>query len=349
MYVLRLFILLFCCLFYWKGQAAYTVKGTLNMKGDWQYKVYLATIDKLDDYYSANAEFVINVAPINEDGTFEIKGDNLPDYTQFYRLYLVKAENSEFDACLFVGGEDHNFIHLLLDNESQIEIHADMKTYAPFGDYTLEGDLENQLMLKLGRLVYPSYLFYEIKFPSELRFSRDKLNQDLFEFADTCQSTLVSLAALNNTDFASYFPTYQPRYELFGEELKTHLPKHPYTKDYFKKMRYHGEDHLSSQSSPIFKILSALLLLACLVLLYQNYKLQQKIKDIQEPIHKQEIPFMTPQELRILDLIKNGKTNKEIAGELFIEVSTVKSHINKLYAKLKVKNRREAIEKAKSF
>ena len=56
---------------------------------------------------------------------------------------------------------------------------------------------------------------------------------------------------------------------------------------------------------------------------------------------------LTNQEIKILESIKEGKSNKEIAIDLFIELSTVKSHINKLYAKLKVTNRKEAIEIAK--
>ena len=48
-------------------------------------------------------------------------------------------------------------------------------------------------------------------------------------------------------------------------------------------------------------------------------------------------------------LIGDGKSNKEIAIELFIELSTVKTHINKLYTKLKIKNRNEARQKVKTL
>lgn len=52
---------------------------------------------------------------------------------------------------------------------------------------------------------------------------------------------------------------------------------------------------------------------------------------------------LTNQEIKILQLIQKGKSNKEIASELYIELSTVKSHINKLYSKLNIKNRKEAM------
>jgi len=54
---------------------------------------------------------------------------------------------------------------------------------------------------------------------------------------------------------------------------------------------------------------------------------------------------LTPKEKQILELIKQGKTNKEIASELFISVSTVKTHINNIFKKEKVSKRDELLKK----
>lgn len=51
---------------------------------------------------------------------------------------------------------------------------------------------------------------------------------------------------------------------------------------------------------------------------------------------------LTYKELQVLKLIIQGKSNKEIAEINFVEISTIKTHINNLYTKLSVKNRREA-------
>jgi DNA-binding NarL/FixJ family response regulator len=53
------------------------------------------------------------------------------------------------------------------------------------------------------------------------------------------------------------------------------------------------------------------------------------------------IEGLTERQREVYDLIILGKTNKEIMTELFIEQSTLKSHINQIYKKLKIKNRRE--------
>lgn len=50
---------------------------------------------------------------------------------------------------------------------------------------------------------------------------------------------------------------------------------------------------------------------------------------------------LTKRQKEVCDLIISGKTNKEIMSELFIEQSTLKTHINQIYKKLKVKNRSE--------
>jgi DNA-binding NarL/FixJ family response regulator len=50
---------------------------------------------------------------------------------------------------------------------------------------------------------------------------------------------------------------------------------------------------------------------------------------------------LTERQRVVYDLIVSGKTNKEIMTMLFIEQSTLKSHINQIYRKLNVKSRRE--------
>jgi len=57
---------------------------------------------------------------------------------------------------------------------------------------------------------------------------------------------------------------------------------------------------------------------------------------------------LTNKEIEILQLIAEGKSNKEIADLNFIELSTVKTHINNIYSKLEVKSRREAVARFES-
>lgn len=53
---------------------------------------------------------------------------------------------------------------------------------------------------------------------------------------------------------------------------------------------------------------------------------------------------LTLQERKIYALLKEGKSNKEIAEECSISISTVKSHVNNVYSKLGVSSRREVVD-----
>lgn len=54
-------------------------------------------------------------------------------------------------------------------------------------------------------------------------------------------------------------------------------------------------------------------------------------------------------ELEVLALIAAGKSNQEIARELFVSTSTVKTHINNLYGKLQVRSRTQAVARAREL
>lgn len=56
-----------------------------------------------------------------------------------------------------------------------------------------------------------------------------------------------------------------------------------------------------------------------------------------------EWELLTPRETEVLKLIAAGRENREISAALAIEEKTVKNHINSIYSKLGVDNRKEAI------
>ena len=58
---------------------------------------------------------------------------------------------------------------------------------------------------------------------------------------------------------------------------------------------------------------------------------------------------LSPRECEILELLASGQSNKELARTLSISPNTVKTHIARVYEKLEVERRVQAIEKARSL
>ena len=54
-------------------------------------------------------------------------------------------------------------------------------------------------------------------------------------------------------------------------------------------------------------------------------------------------------EREVLNLLASGRTSSEIARDLFISVGTIKSHTGNIYRKLDVKNRAEALARAREL
>jgi DNA-binding CsgD family transcriptional regulator len=64
-------------------------------------------------------------------------------------------------------------------------------------------------------------------------------------------------------------------------------------------------------------------------------------KRLQEPLSERE--------LEVLSLLASGRTNAEIARDLFVAVGTVKSHTGNIYRKVDARNRAEAVSRAREM
>lgn len=58
---------------------------------------------------------------------------------------------------------------------------------------------------------------------------------------------------------------------------------------------------------------------------------------------------LSERELEVLRLVASGRSNREIARELYVSLATVKTHINNTYRKLGANSRTRAVARARDF
>lgn len=90
------------------------------------------------------------------------------------------------------------------------------------------------------------------------------------------------------------------------------------------------------------------LLLSMLWVRIEKHKTQIILDEIKNSgkkdtdIINDKVNLLTNRQREIFDLIIKGKSNQEIMDDLFIELSTLKTHINHIYKTLEIANRKEA-------
>ncbi|MEM9547905.1 MAG: response regulator transcription factor [Bacteroidota bacterium] len=72
--------------------------------------------------------------------------------------------------------------------------------------------------------------------------------------------------------------------------------------------------------------------------------IQEFNNPVDDKFRKSPFP-LSPREIEILQLLEQGKLYKEIATQLGITIGTVKQHVHRIYGKLEVSNRTEALNK----
>ena len=71
-------------------------------------------------------------------------------------------------------------------------------------------------------------------------------------------------------------------------------------------------------------------------------KVLERMRRIATSDHPDELAALTQQERKILALVADGMTNKEIAAEIFLSDKTVKNYVSSILAKLNLERRAQA-------
>lgn len=62
-----------------------------------------------------------------------------------------------------------------------------------------------------------------------------------------------------------------------------------------------------------------------------------------EDMEREENKNLTEREIQVLNYVKAGLNNREVAEKMYLSVHTIKAHLESIYAKLEVHNKIQAL------
>ena len=320
-------------LVFWQQPAsAYVIRGQIDLGEDWERKIYLSAIPTIEDMNTASEEFMVEVARVGEGGQFVFQGDNLLVPDRLYRLHVCKKGDPP--ATLFIGGKEENHFHFVMNNGSQLIFSSDEL----FKNAKITGHPAGPLLQEFNNKI--DQLYRPLRVNSRINRERrlQQLKAFVYQFADTCSQPIPAILAierLNLEELCLRSPDFI-RQKLDDWSLAdTHSP---YLLELRNKVKvYISISDTSSKRKWLIAGFTTLLIIAGFFFFRKN------IPDKKSAANPST--FLSGQEHRVLQLLSGGKSNKEISEALHIEVSTVKSHVSSIYAKLGVKSRKEVIGK----
>ena len=96
------------------------------------------------------------------------------------------------------------------------------------------------------------------------------------------------------------------------------------------------EELEESQAGGLFSLAAILVIIILPVLIYYFRRKNKK--------GESSISLLSVQERRVFSMLQQGFSNKEISDELGISLSTVKTHVNNIFSKLKISSRRQVMD-----
>ncbi|MCK9325971.1 MAG: helix-turn-helix transcriptional regulator [Bacteroidales bacterium] len=310
-----------------EGVAGQGIRGHIHLDTtQWAPVAYLSLIPDFNQLYSISRKLMIQEAIITSSGDFLLDINSLPSEDHLYRIHFSKKDDSP--ASLIIGGVDENHLFLIANNRSNQRITIESDTRL-IGRVRFEGYNPTLALQEINGIV--GFLDSLDNFCPDMNreFVRDAVHDRLRSYADTCDHPLISL------------------YALYHSGIDTDAPSNRgYLRSYFRKWRGGESDYfrvfrsqLANYQKPNVLIavsgaLTALLLGAGGLAYYRRRKQSSR-----NPYQS-----LTVQERKVFSLIREGRSNKEISEICSISLSTVKSHVNSIYSKLRLTSRTDVMD-----
>ncbi|WP_347840449.1 helix-turn-helix transcriptional regulator [uncultured Draconibacterium sp.] len=332
--------------------SALEISGKIKLTDRWQPKVFLALINAPEDLFVASPDFIIAETFIQPDGSFVLNTQTVPAEYMFYRLYLVRGNNSLVE---FSAAENKNYFHLLLNRDSSVEVWAKTENNSLVVEDLSGSEASNAILDFDKKYREQTKALSGQLTKAKSSFLTQELEAFIHSFVKNSENPLVGLYALYHiTDKETDFLRQRDFYFDFQKRIAAEIPATTYNDAYSELLEelVGFRDFVCEMPGVQPKWKDWLLLIEALVIFillgftfvfYRKYLVLKKTESQSSANLISVYDGLTLKQQQILSLLAAEKTNKEIANELFVELSTVKTHINNIYRHLGVATRKEAV------
>ena len=306
---------------------AQKIDGNLQLDSTWKPVVYLSYIESMDDMFMMSADMIIAESKLDEKGNFVFNTEFFNEEDGLYRIHISKKSDSP--TSIIIGGANENHFFLIANRDSRVRVSNESDSIT-FQNIKFEGYDPNSALTEIETISSykdsTDYGLTTVKRDFLLSAIEDKLRF----VADTSKHPLVSLYALYESDFESDFPINKGFYKNYAAKWEDEDSK--YFTDFRKQINL--ED--SQPTSYYFIIIGVVCFLG-------GFFVHFLLKKRRAKVSSNPLETLSIQERKIFALIQQGKSNKEISEECNIGLSTTKTHVSNIYAKLNIKSRKEAL------
>lgn len=304
--------------------------------------VYLSLVEDYRKTSRVYTDQIVQKVRADSLGHFSFTGNELPRVNRMYRIHVdgctdeltpknhFLRECAETESLLFIAnGQDT----LLLPLANQ-QAFCSVESTNPASAYLLEVEsLKEDMILD----------FIDVQTEKAKILNFEKWFARLQEYGIQTGEPLVELYLYDflsdrkNETYSQYLKSLpnDSYYNELLDRLHTAYPSSSFLIQYENELK--SDQTLASSNRDGFNLELRHLVYLLVILVIVGVVLQRR--------KKSKLPNLSPQEQKVVEAIRKGKTNKEIASELFISLSTVKTHINSIYKKLGVSSRSDLLAK----
>jgi len=337
-------IIIVFCTFYVHAQ--YSFSGYID-NDRWQEDVYLSVIEDYRKISGVFSEQIIKKIQTDEKGYFEFIGNNLNIDNRIYRIHVDNCVDEKQNLNHFEGHcKDSKEILFIAKNTDTIAFPFSFENQM---FCTIESNnLKARTFVKIDSLKEDMRFAYgEFRSEANRKLNNKKWFKTLKDFGENLNEPLAELyiytflSDRSNNLHAYYLEDLKTSnyYDQLLERLTNKYPNSTYTNQYKAELNA-DKFILSNEDEKSFNWNYFLYSILILSLIGNLWFLMSRRKHQSKTLSKAK-EKLTNQELKILNLLLEENTNKEIAEVLFVSLSTVKSHVNNIYKKLNVQSRDE--------